>query len=431
MKILSAFIMFALSSMLAAAPPGFVRTSGTHFTGPNGSPLILHGVNVANKNPKEGYLGDFGESDLDLIRSWGMNCIRLVILWDGLEPQPGKIDQAYLDRLAKIVELARRRGIYVLLDLHQDLYSVKFSDGAPAWATLDEGKPHTTGQVWDDSYATSEAVQTALDHFWKNTAGPDGVGLQDHYARVWLAVAGRFAREPAVIGYDLMNEPAPGIDFARARQAGGVALAQALAKRDGAKAPEAQQLAAMMATPQGQKRFLTWMGDPAIFRAMLDGMAAVTQNFERTELMPFYVRVARSIRQVDRNHILFLEPCITSGIGVPSAVTGVRDGGGAPDPLQAYAPHCYDLTTDKGPPDSSGTARLKIILANHQATARQLNMPLLIGEWGAFYEDPSAAEMAHFIVGEFDHLGCGDTYWSYSRALAKNLLLPALARRTR
>jgi endoglycosylceramidase len=98
--------------------------------------------------------------------------VRLGIIWDGLEPQPGRIDEDYLERIGKLVGYAKAEGLYVLLDMHQDLYSVKFSDGAPAWATLDEGKPHTAGAVWSDAYYASAAVQTALDHFWENAPGP-------------------------------------------------------------------------------------------------------------------------------------------------------------------------------------------------------------------------------------------------------------------
>lgn len=430
MRTLTSLAALLLCSIAVARPPGFVRTAGTKFIDMRGKTLILHGINVANKDPKEGYMGDFGASDLDSIRSWGMNCIRLVILWDGLEPEPGKINNSYLERIAKVVELAKRRGIYVLLDMHQDLYSVKFSDGAPAWATLDEGKPYTEERVWSDAYATSEAVQTALDHFWANAPGPDGIGLQDHYAHVWRAVATRFADEPDVVGYDLMNEPPPGADYARARQAGMEAVLQALAKRDGAKAPDARQFAAMMSKPGGLRQLEVWLSDPTIFRAMTDGMASVTQNFERTELMPFYTRVARSIRQVDPNHILFIEPVILSGLGVPSAVTTLNDANGQRDPQQAFAPHCYDITTDRGPVDPSGKSRLKAILSNHHEKSRELNVPLFIGEWGAFYLNSGAAGTARFLISEFGRFRCGDMYWSYSRKLAHSPLLPALARGT-
>ena len=412
-----------------AEPPGFIQASGTRFVEANGAALILHGINVENKDSKQGYLGDFGASDLDLIRSWGMNCIRLTIFWDGLEPEAGRIDRSYIERIARVIELAKARGIYVLLDMHQDLYSVKFSDGAPLWATLDEGKVHTKGRVWSDSYVSSEAVQTAFDHFWANSPVSDGVGLQDHYARVWQAVATRFAAEPAVVGYDLMNEPAPGVDYARAQQAGTMALAQALGKRKGAKASGVDEIVASISQPDGLKQLQSWLADPGIFSAMLEGMAPVSQNFERTRLMPFYTRVARAIRQVDHKHILFLEPAILTGVGVRSALQAVTGVQGKPDTQLAFSPHCYDITTDSGPTDPAGNARLKIILSNHNDKSRQLDWPMLVGEWGAFYLDGGAAASARFITGEFNRLGSSDTYWSYERALSHSPLLPALSRR--
>ena len=42
------------------------------------------------------------------------------------------------------------------------------------------------------------------------------MGLQDRYAAAWRHVAKRFARNPGVLGYDLMNEPWPGTEFADA-----------------------------------------------------------------------------------------------------------------------------------------------------------------------------------------------------------------------
>jgi len=53
---------------------------------------------------------------------------------------------------------------------------------------------------------------------------------------------------------------------------------------------------------------------------------------------------------------------------------------------------------------------------------------MLVGEWGAYYEDGRAADAARFVIRQFDALGCGDTYWDYSRALAASPLLPALRR---
>ena len=40
-------------------------------------------------------------------------------------------------------------------------------------------------------------------------------------------------------------------------------------------------------------------------------------------------------------------------------------------------------------------------------------MPMLVGEWGAYYENPAAVGAAQFAVRQFDLAGCGDLYWDY------------------
>ena len=49
---------------------------------------------------------------------------------------------------------------------------------------------------------SSEDRHAAWDAFWSNEPGPDGVELQDHFARAWQHVAARFRNMPGVIGYD-------------------------------------------------------------------------------------------------------------------------------------------------------------------------------------------------------------------------------------
>ena len=49
------------------------------------------------------------------------------------------------------------------------------------------------------------AVQAAYQNFWDPARGhPD---LQANYIESWVQVARRFAEDPAVLGFDLMNEP--------------------------------------------------------------------------------------------------------------------------------------------------------------------------------------------------------------------------------
>jgi endoglycosylceramidase len=412
-----------------AGRPAFVSVRGRRFVEPSGRPLLLHGIAIDNKSRRQGYTAGIERSDFAAIRRWGMNCVRLAIFWDGIEPQPGHIDEAYLQRVSRLVSWARAEHLMVLLDMHQDLYSVKFSDGAPEWATLDEGKPHVTGAIWSESYYMSGAVQTALDHFWANSRAPDGKGLQDHYAFAWRAVAERFKDEPAVLGYDLMNEPFAGHNAARFLQVSMQRVADLLRAGGDAHAPSLLELAAMGSTARGRRKLMGLLGDMRIFTGMLDAAAPITQDFERTCLMPMYERVRTEIRAVDRNHILFMEPAMSSNIGIRTAIVPLTDEEGRRDPQQAYAPHGYDLITDTDMLDLCSGERLALIFSRHGETARKLELPMLVGEWGALPGgDVHAAGTAKFIVQQFDRLGCGDTYWDYQRSLGRSALPGALRR---
>lgn len=407
---------------------GRVTVSGTQFLDGAGKPLLLHGINVINKSKAEGYTRNIERSDFADIRSWGMNCVRLGIFWDGLEPEPGKIDEGYLGRIAQIVDWAEAEGLYVILDMHQDLFSEKFSDGAPAWATLDEGKPHTKTAVWSDAYYASEAVQTALDHFWANTPGPGNVGLQDRYAHVWQAVALRFRGNTAVIGFDLLNEPFPGADAARMQGASLTRLAELLHSRLGDQAPQPEKLFAMVRTTTGRRQITEWLGDMELFKSMVMAGEPIMADFERERLMPFYQRVRQAIRQVDADSILFLEPCMSANIGIPSSLTPLLDEHGHRDPQQAYAPHGYDIVVDTTATDLNSNARVELIFRRHAETSQKLEMPMLVGEWGAYYENQDCVEAARYVVQQFDAIGCGDTYWAYSRRLGSQPLRKALER---
>src|SRR5699024_5750575 len=94
--------------------------------------------------------------------------------------------------------------------MHQDLYSDTFAgEGAPEWATQTGGLPNIDAG-FPASYALNPAENHAWDAFWTNADGPDQVGLVNHYARMWEAVAHYFNDNPAVAGYELINEPWPG-----------------------------------------------------------------------------------------------------------------------------------------------------------------------------------------------------------------------------
>lgn len=57
------------------------------------------------------------------------------MMWAGVEPQQKQYNMTYVKVMQQIVELLGSNGIYVLLDMHQDVLSSRTGsyDGIPAW----------------------------------------------------------------------------------------------------------------------------------------------------------------------------------------------------------------------------------------------------------------------------------------------------------
>src|SRR5699024_8741967 len=127
---------------------------------------MFNGLNLVNKNPEDSFVASVSDSMLHQFKQWGINMIRYGINWSALEPRPGQFSDGYLARVQQEVETITQAGIFVFLDMHQDLYGAKVGNGAPEWATLDDGLPHREGAVWSDAYLMSPAVQRSFDNFW-------------------------------------------------------------------------------------------------------------------------------------------------------------------------------------------------------------------------------------------------------------------------
>ena len=55
-------------------------------------------------------------------------------MWAGVEPQKGIYNQTYLELMRNLTMKLGEAGIYVLVDLHQDLFSRYFcGEGVPDW----------------------------------------------------------------------------------------------------------------------------------------------------------------------------------------------------------------------------------------------------------------------------------------------------------
>ncbi|NYD54297.1 cellulase family glycosylhydrolase [Microbacterium pseudoresistens] len=330
-----------------------------------GRAIVAHGFSTAGsaKSSPDG-LPVFTEDDLQREYSdMGTNFVRFLISWRAVEPEEGVIDQSYLDAVAERVAWYSARGYHVMLDMHQDLWgqaitpSGENGNGAPAWATHLDGLPVTPQDQWELIYLEPGVIR-AFDHFW-NTTG-EHPELREHYAQAWRAVAERFADDPAVVAYDLMNEP---------------------------------------------------------YGGTLQGVA-----FESGPLTDLYQRTADAIREVDDDTWLCLEPqAFGFNWGLPSALGAVddaRDG----DARVAFCPHLYPLSMDLGD-GYDGSSRMLVDGTVAAWTRNVLNtadmlgkgegpVPVILGEFGLDTTAPGAQEYVELVYRTADEHGFGVAYWS-------------------
>src|ERR1051326_4641810 len=118
------------------------------------------------------------EDDIRFIKQSGFNSVR--VLFDYrlfvIDGEPRKLEGVGSELLDRVVAWSRKQGLYVVLDMH----------AAPGGQT---------GDNIDDSWGYPFLFESAES--------------QDLTVRLWRKLAERYKDEPAVIGYDLLNEPIP------------------------------------------------------------------------------------------------------------------------------------------------------------------------------------------------------------------------------
>lgn len=169
---------------------------------PDGRAVVLRGVNLAGAHKHAPFTDDFTEAHYALLHTWGFRTLRFLISWAAIEPMPGVYDDAYLDWVQARMQWARNAGLTVILDMHQDVYGVGFGfGGAPRW-TCDEARytAFVPRDPWLLNYADTN-VLACFDQLWTDEA------LATSFAQMWGYTAARLASEPAIIGFDPINEP--------------------------------------------------------------------------------------------------------------------------------------------------------------------------------------------------------------------------------
>ncbi|MGH3762914.1 cellulase family glycosylhydrolase [Actinophytocola sp.] len=194
-----------------AEPAAPLRVSGGHFVDSAGRVVLLRGVNVAGNAKVPPFVPITDPATLDPLPGWGINVIRLVVGWEAYEPEPGRYREDYLSAMVGIADAASRRGMYVIVDFHQDGFARNLAggcgDGFPLWAMSASAVPDRPDNGPD---CADWAVKMALDPDMHASFGDfyaDADGVRTAYLNMVRRMADAFRTVPNVIGYDLLNEP--------------------------------------------------------------------------------------------------------------------------------------------------------------------------------------------------------------------------------
>jgi endoglucanase len=200
-------LLFFLLALITPASAQFAHTDHKRIVDVAGKPLVIRATNLGNWLVPEGYMWMFQagpqspteiralvlellgpeasaafwqkyrenyitREDIALLHRAGFNAIRVPLHYNLFESDDAE-GFALLDRL---IDWSRAEGLQVILDLH----------AAPGGQT---------GTNIDDSAGYPWLFQSPQE--------------QEHLIAIWRRLATHYRNEPAVLGYDLLNEPIP------------------------------------------------------------------------------------------------------------------------------------------------------------------------------------------------------------------------------
>lgn len=207
---------------------------------------MFHGVNIVYKvdpyipaRDKFDSQLSLTDAELDDLVKWGFNFVRLGVMWEAVERSPNVYNETYLNEIEGLINRLGEKGIYTLVDAHQDVLARKIcGEGMPNFYATDlptKCGNNTLGEVLQEVgvcksiqeygfrfdadgnpliedcqkhnfagyYPSPESIEL-WDRLYSNKTG-----LQDIFINYWKRVAQRFANNPYVVGYDPLNEPFP------------------------------------------------------------------------------------------------------------------------------------------------------------------------------------------------------------------------------
>ncbi len=277
------------------------------------------------------------KAHLDLLREQGFNTIRVFITLESFEREAGKLTPEGLAKFRKLVDLCRERSIYVI-PTGPELW-----EGAPAWFKGD--------RFADESLLSAEAS-------W------------------WRSFAGELKDEPAILAWDLANEPMIGWESPAMLQAWNVWLTARYASREA--------MAAAWNVPVDKIEAAGAVSIPPKVPARGDRKLLDYQRFREHIGDAWTSRMAAAIRSVDPRHMVTVGQIQwASRVMLPSVwhYAGFD--------LQTNAKyvdftsiHFYALAAPRPCDAPAGVAVNRVYLQAILAECMAAGKPVMIGEFG-------------------------------------------------
>ncbi len=406
-----------------------ICADGKRLVDNNGRERIFSGINIVDKSifsPGKQSFFDLDEEKIIRFASSGFNLIRLGFTWAKIEPEPGKYNDEYLDMIGDIIDICAKHGIYVFLDMHQDLFSyITNGDGAPKWAVLTDGiKSHPTRFVWAEDYFWGKACHKSFDNFWDNKEY-NGIGLQDHFIDCWCHIIDKLGGKRNVIGYDIFNEPFPGT-------AGGKCFKKIISSvvkeiLFGKEIKHGKMFLNIFSSSRLEK--ILNQISYKFLRKVTSSSDKIIADFDTKIYHPFMEKVSKKIREIDKEKLIFLENSYYSNLGIPYSCPEIKIDGKRMN-NQIFSPHAYDFMVDTPSYKYASNDRVGGIFSEHKKSQDRLNVPVIVGEWGGFGSSDDEKWLLHikYLLAVFDLNKWSNTYWQYSENFFNSPLMKVFIR---
>jgi endoglycosylceramidase len=188
-----------------------LHADGSYFKDERGAVVILRGLNVAGDAKVPPFRPIDDPALLDPLPAWGVNVARLLFTWEAFEPERGRYDESYFSYYRGVLDALHARGVHAIVDVHQDAFSRFATDGCgegmPRWAvssavTADTPDNGPACAAWGVQFIVDTDTHRCWDDFYS-----DVQGVRGRYLLLLETLASRLSKHPAVIGYDMLNEP--------------------------------------------------------------------------------------------------------------------------------------------------------------------------------------------------------------------------------